>query len=405
MKFNQFKFKPILFQSIGVFSNQALAFLLGVIIIRVSGLELMGQYAEYISLFNLSFVVLTSGLYTNYLRSNRNKLFGQTIAAVSIIFLFFLFFLLPIYSLISGDSFINSVLVLISLYLMKLSEIYVVKTRLMSKDIYSILPRIVPYVFVIILCLFFKPQNIESFLFLLSLSWFTIVFFIFKSRRLIKFNKNGILKVLSSSFLITTTTLTTQIYANVDQLMIAQLFDYNALGSYKVGISFSVIAMPIIGVFTFIYISEIKKIIENSDVSILKTKFYNQLKINFIISFLFFLFSVFFLKSIIFLVYGIEDSSAASNIGIVLSIGVIFNVISIVFSYSLLAINKDKLILIISIIGAILNITLNFFFLRKFGPIGGAWTSVITQFFILLIYMYFFYAKTNFFKYTISEKL
>lgn len=398
MKFNKFKLKPILFQSIGVFSNQVLAFLLGIIIVRVSGLELMGEYAKYISFFNLSFVVLISGLYTNYLRSNRTELFGLTIAAVTIIFLIFLIFLLPIYSSISGDSFINCVLVLISLYLMKLSELYVVTTRLMGNDIYSILPRILPYVVVIILCLFIKPQNIESFLFLLSLSWFTIVYFIFKSRSFIKFNKKGVIKVLSTSIVLSVTTLTTQIYGNVDQLMIANLFDYGASGSYKIGVSFSVLAMPIIGVFSFIYISEIKKLIDNSKFILIKSKFYNHLKVNFAISFLFFIFCYFFLSKIIYTIYGIEDDGLSSNIGIVLSLGVIFNVLSMTISFSLLAINRDRLILMVTIFGAFFNIFLNYYFLRRFGIIGGAWASVFTHFFMFVIYIYIFFVKVNFFK-------
>jgi len=197
------------------------------------------------------------------------------------------------------------------------------------------------------------------------------------------------------------TTLATQIYANFDQLMIAELLDYNKLGSYKIGVSFSVLAMPLIGVFSFIYISEIKTYINGTDLNLIKTKFYNQLKINFIVSLLFFVFCFFFLQKIIPLIYGIKNTDA-SDVGIILSLGVIFNVMTMVISYSLLAINKDKIILFVTVFGAVVNIILNYIFISKYGVTGGAWTSVATQFVVLMIFCYIFFRKINFFK-TISQ--
>ena len=397
-------FRVYFFQSLGAFSVQFLGFILGIIIIRVSGIELMGQYAAYIALINLSFGVLSSGLYTNYLRSNNTSQFGSTFVGLTILFTFFLCVLSQIYHLITGDSYINIILILISFYFMKLSELYVVTTRFENNDKLSILPRIIPYTIVIILCIIIKPKNIGSLLMILTLGWLTASYFIFKSIRIIKFNKTGITKVLSTSIVLSATTLTTQIYGNVDQLMIANLFDYGASGSYKIGVSFSVLAMPIIGVFSFIYISEIKKLIDNSKFILIKNTFYNQLKINFALSFMFFVFCYFFLSKIIYSIYGIQDNGLISNIGIVLSLGVIFNVLAMVISFSLLAINKDRLIFIVSLFGAACNILLNYYFIRMFGVIGGAWASVLTHFFIFIIYVYIFFVKLNFFKYLISNK-
>ena len=391
------RYFPLFFQSLGRISSQVLGLVMGIVIVRFSGIEILGIYAKYNALINLIFGVLASGVYTNYLRSNKIELLGQTLFGLTWIFFISIFIIVPINHHFFEENFLNIILVLISAYLMQLSEVYVLTTRFLSADKYSILPRIIPYILIIILCLIFKPQNISIFLLFVCLSWFTITYFIFKMRSEIILNNINFKTVISSSIILSLTSLATQVFANFDQLIIGELLDNNVLGSYKIGVSFSVMAMPIIGVFSFMYVSDLKKHIEIADIRILKAKFYNQLKINFTVSFGFFIFCWLFLKKIIFLLYGIEENNA-SNIGIILSSGVIFNTLSMAFSYSLLAINKDKLVLIVLTFGAILNIVLNYTFITKFGAIGAAFTSVLTQLFVLLFLSYMFYIKVNFFK-------
>lgn len=392
------KFLPLIFQSMGRLSSQALGFLMGVVIVRSSGIEILGLYAEYNALINLTFGVLASGLYTNYLRSNKIELLGQTIIGISWIFLISLIIIIPVISQIFEKNFFNIILVIISAYFIQLSEVYILTTRFLGIDKYSILPRSIPYVIIIILCLIFEPKNISTFLLLICIGWFSITYFIIKIRDKIKWNKIKLKTLMSSSIILSFTTLATQVFANFDQVMIGRLLDSNILGSYRIGISFSVLAMPIIGVFSFMYISDLKKFIEMDNINALKIKFYDQLKINFIVSFTLFIFCFLFLKKIILFVYGIEDTNAG-NIGIVLSLSVVFNVLSMVFSYSLLSINKDKLILIALSCGVGLNIILNYIFIIEYGAIGAAFTSVLTQLFLLLVLSYFFYIKVNFFKY------
>ena len=391
------KYFPLFFQSLGRISSQVLGLLMGVVIVRFSGIEILGLYAKFNAIINLIFGVLASGVYTNYLRSNKIELLGQTISGLSWIFLISLIIIIPINNQILKEDFLNIILVIISAYFMQLSEIYILTTRFLGIDKYSILPRSIPYILIIILCLIFEPKNISTFLLFICISWFTITYFIFKMRHEIKWNKIKLKTVISSSIILSMTSLATQVFANFDQLMIGKLLNNNILGSYKIGVSFSVLAMPIIGVFSFMYISDLKKFIEIDNINILKIKFYNQLKINFIVSFTCFIFFFLFLKKIILFIYGIEDANAG-NIGIVLSLGVIFNVLSMVFSYSLLAINKDKLIFITLSFGAGLNIILNYIFIVKYGAIGAALTSVLTQLFVLLVLSYIFFIKVNFFK-------
>ena len=161
---NKLDLKPLLFQSLGRLSSQGLGFILGVIIVNVLGLEIMGQYAKYTALINISFGVFATGIFTNYLRSNDYNLLGETIYSTSIVMIIFLLIFGPIYVLFFVDSFLNITLILISVYFMKLSEVIVITNRFLNIDKNAVLPRVIPYVIIIILCLLIKPNNIYKLL-------------------------------------------------------------------------------------------------------------------------------------------------------------------------------------------------------------------------------------------------
>jgi len=394
---NKLDLKPLLFQSLGRLSSQGLGFILGVIIVNVLGLEIMGQYAKYTALINISFGVFATGIFTNYLRSNDYNLLGETIYSTSIVMIIFLLIFGPIYVLFFDDSFLNITLILISVYFMKLSEVIVITNRFLNIDKNAVLPRVIPYVIIIILCLLIKPNNIYKLLLIISIGWFSVVYFFFKIKKIIVLKNHSFKKIISSSVLLSITVFSTQVYANFDQLMIMELLDAEKLGIYKIGLSFSVLAMPLVGVFSFIYISKIKEYLKGETIDLLRKKFYNQIKINFVASFLFFLFCLFFIENIIVFVYNISDPSA-SNVVIILSLGIVFNVVSVVYSYSLLAINKDKTVLVITLIGGLFNVILNCIAIPRFGIIGAAVTSLLTQMLILFIYSYIFSFRLRFFE-------
>lgn len=376
---------------------QSLGFVFGVVIVRIAGLEVMGSYAKYTALINISFGVLAIGIYNHYLRNNSTIYLWDSIFGTTFCMLIFLIFIFPIYAYLKNESFINIMLVLLSVYFIRLSELLISTLRFLELDKYSVAPRIIPYILIISTCLILKPKDIFTILLILSISWFSVVFFILRIKDFIQINKVNLKLLISETAFLSLTSLSTQLYANFDQLIISELLNESKLGSYKIGISFSSLVMPLIGVFSFMYISDIKKYIFKLTIIDLKKKFYNQLKINFLFSFLFFIFCFCFLDTIIKYVYGVDDNDAA-NSGIILSFGIILNVLSMVFSYTLLAVKKDKLILLVTVFGAILNIFLNLIFIKSYGLYGAAWSSVLTQFLVLILFAYLFFFKLNFFK-------
>ncbi len=318
---------------------------------------------------------------------NRNHLYS----------FFFLIFIFPIYAFLFNDSYLDIFLISLGIYFMRLTEVYIISTRFIEKDIKSILPRTLPYLILIILFFVFKPDNISSLLLIFFLSWSVTLFYIYSLKAYIKIQILNIKSLFSSTLILSLTTLSTQIYANFDQLMISELLGDNKLGLYKIGLSFSVLVIPLIGVFAFVYLSTLKEKLKKDSIELIKKSFYKQIKINFFISFTFVICCLIFLDSIIELVYGIDEKDSY-YVGVIMSTGVIFNVVSMVFSYTFLAIKKDREILIITLIGGLINIILNYFLITNYDILGAAWASLITQLLILVLFIYVFYFRINFFK-------
>lgn len=388
------KIYPVIYQSIGRVSVQVLGFFLGVIIVRYSGLELFGEYAKYNALINISFGVFASGIYNNYLRSNNIKLLWDSLSGTTYLFLFFLVFIFPAYTFLFNESYFNTALILLSVYLMRLCELYIISIRFIGQDAKSILPRAIPYLILITLFLIFKPTEIACLLLLLVISWMIVLLYILSLKGYFVIQWLNIRSFFSNTILLSLSILTTQIYANFDQLMISELLGDKQLGLYKIGVSFSVLVMPMIGVFAFIYLSKLKEKLKNNSIESIKKSFYSQIKINFGASLIFVALLYFLLDHIIYYIYGISDESAYF-VGVIMAIGVIFNVTSMVFSYTFLAVKMDKEILVIGVMGAILNIVLNYIFITSHGILGAAWTSVITQLLILTLSIYVFYFKID----------
>ena len=231
---------------------------------------------------------------------------------------------------------------------------------------------------------------------MLFFSWSVTLFYIYTLKGYIIIQKLNIKYFISTTLLLSLTTLATQVYSNFDQLMISEILGETKLGIYKIGVSFSVLVMPLIGVFVFIYLSTLKEKLKNASTEFIKKSFYNQIKINFWVSFAFVIFSIIFLDLVIEIVYDIKEKDSY-YVGVIMSIGVIFNVVSMVFSYSFLAIKKDKEILIITLIGGFVNVALNYFLINIYEIIVAAFASLITQLLVLILFIYVFYFRINFF--------
>ena len=378
-----------LYQVFGQLSSQLLGFLLGMFLVRIAGVEVSGGYNSLLAIMNMSIGMIYSGILTNYLRNAIVKdYFLALITFITATFAFFLL-LLPVF-LFLGYNFINLVYIYIITLFINFIQISVYSLRLRRMDNKVFLPNVLPVGLLIIALFAFKPNSLIQFLYIALLSWSVSLFFVRNDLRHITFAKittNKIWNYIKDSKILMFTMLMTLLYGNLDTILIKYLMGDSLVGYYKIAMSLTMFVMPAIGIFSFIYLSEIKNYIENNNYKVLLQKRKQQLFLILFITVLFSLFCLCFNKYIIPFIYGVSSDKTVWT-SVILSFSVMFNALSMVNSYTLVGMGKEHKILKITFIAAGVNVVGNLLLIPYIDILGAALASVLTQMFIFVYNSY-----------------
>ena len=376
-------------QVCGQLSSQLLGFLLGMFLVRIAGVEVSGGYNSLLAIMNMSIGMIYSGILTNYLRNAIVKdYFLALITFITATFAFFLL-LLPIF-LFLGYNFINLVYIYIITLFINFIQISVYSLRLRRMDNKVFLPNVLPVGLLIIALFAFKPNSLIQFLYIALLSWSVSLFFVRNDLRHITFAKittNKIWNYIKDSKILMFTMLMTLLYGNLDTILIKYLMGDSLVGYYKIAMSLTMFVMPAIGIFSFIYLSEIKNYIENNNYKVLLQKRKQQLFLILFITVLFSLFCLCFNRYIIPFLYGVTSDKTVWT-SVILSFSVMFNALSMVNSYTLVGMGKEHKILKITFIAAGVNVVGNLLLIPYIDILGAALASVLTQMFIFVYNSY-----------------
>lgn len=378
-----------LYQVSGQLSAQLLGFLLGVVLVRVSGVEISGGYYSLLAIMNMTLAVVYGGILTNYLRNAIVK--DYLVALITIIvstFIIFLF-LLPIFLNI-GYKFSNLACIYIISLFTSFIQISIYSLRLRKLDKYVFFPNILPISLLIIALVLFHPKTLSSFLLLSLFSWGTSIFFVLKDLKKISYDQvrvDKILKYLNASKILMFTSLMTQIYGNLDTILIKYSIGDTSVGLYKIATSITMFVLPSIGIFSFIYLSEIRNYLNNKDFIGFIERRKRQFQLILFITILFVFFSVFFNKYIIELLYDLNSMEVVIT-SVILSLSIMFNALSMVNSYTLIGMGQEKKILKVTFFAAIANIILNVIFIHIWDILGAAIANTFTQITIFIYYSF-----------------
>lgn len=197
------------------------------------------------------------------------------------------------------------------------------------------------------------------------------------SKRIAKYltKKSGYLVLISFSVII---------YTKTDQFMIGYLSNIEEVGSYSAAFRFVEIfyLIPILinqSLFPGLVKAQLKS----------KKEYFRFIGITYKISFWavfpFVVFIILFSEKIVEILYGINFQKSSIILSVLAST-IILNSFGNVTTKILYIHNLEKNYLIRSLIGAILNITLNFIFIPRFGALGASISTLITLFSINFIY-------------------
>ena len=215
----------------------------------------------------------------------------------------------------------------------------------------------------------------------LALASLFLLFFIPKkigSLSGLSFDKNIAVSILKDAYPLIISVFAVKIYADIDQIMIRDLFNAEETGKYAIAVKISRIWSFIpsaIFVSVFPNLNETKKVNEK----LYKEKLQKLYKFVVFISYIVAIVTTF--SSSIILPYllgsGYNDSSFLLNILIWSSL---FASLGGARTLFLLSENMTRIYMMTVVIGCILNIVLNFIFIPKYGGVAACVTTLITTF-------------------------
>lgn len=371
---------------------QILSLLLNMVIANYLGIDLLGILSSSNALIGLIYLTWSTGLAVNYLRSNAKS---HIYTFILIDFVQWCILLIPLLLFKNEVTASTIILFYFANLLTRLVEYYTIYLRLDNRDSSSIIPRSIPNFINIILFFTIRPKTPEMFALIYCIGYLGFLvysgFDLFRERVLLKWRE--IKKICYQSIILSLSTLCTQIYGGYDQIILQKSWGNEDVGFYKIGILFASILMPVIGVFSYNYLSELR-IKLNKQQSIFSLMG-DQIKLHVIIGFASGVILFVMGPYLIPFLFG-KDSSPAVPISYYFLIANFFNLISMVMSYTLIAIDREKEVLIITAIGAVYAFTLYSIVISKYGMQGAAISNLSNQILLFsLLITYFLFKRKD----------
>jgi len=368
-------------------------FFVGVWVIRYLGPERFGKLSYAQSFVAIFATIATLGLDNIVVRElvkNKNsegELLGTSFLLKIIGSFFVLIFLTIVVTIISNDSYTNTLIFVIAsatifqsfnvidLYFQSIViSRYVVYGNLISLGISSIIK----------ILLILNQAHLEAFAWIILFDSIVLalgfIYFFFKKSIIdfqsLKFNKVMALELLKDSWPLIFSGIVVSIYMKIDQVMIKEMLDDQSVGQYAAAVRLSeawYFIPVVISSSLFPAIVNSKKYNQK----IYESRIQNLYSLLIWISVIIAIGMSFLSESVINLLYGNKYFATPGILMIHIWSG-IFVFLGVASGKWLLSENLQKITMINTTIGAIINILLNYFLIKKIGPIGAAWSTLFS---------------------------
>jgi len=207
--------------------------------------------------------------------------------------------------------------------------------------------------------------------------------------------------VLLESIFFVLTGVFTQIYFNIDSVMLSLMISNVAVGFYTAAYKLIFILLSIPSVLIISLFPVMSKHFQSAQ-NILKLEYEKIFKFLFILSLFLFIFGFIFADKIILIIYGSNYIPSISALQILIFVlPIIF--LTYLFGTLLGAINKQRFVAIVTGTSAVLNIILNLFLIPKFSYFGASFATVITE--IAVFILMFSYISKFFYRVSIMDNI
>jgi O-antigen/teichoic acid export membrane protein len=207
------------------------------------------------------------------------------------------------------------------------------------------------------------------------------------------FSKTVAVNLLKDSWPLVFTSFAGIIFVYADQLIIEYFYNYEKVGIYASAVRLILFFTVIPSVISNMIYPKVIEIYENNTKNYFHKKMINVYFLHFMFALFLILIFTLFGELIILTLYG-NDFIEAGIILKIYSISFIFVFVNPMNNKLLMIDNLQKLMLVRNLIGLFVNLILNIILIPKFGIIGAALTTVLSQFVILI--SYYFNLKTRY---------
>lgn len=386
--------KPYFYQFLGSVLPQLVGIGISSVIVKNAGIEVFGQYSLLFALIAVTYGVLGSALDKDFQRSCDAGKVSIVLSSKFIVWVLLLPLLVFVALLTSFT--VWAVLMLFVGILMRQSvETLVTYDRIREADYKAVMPRLLPVVVFLGLLYVSKASTVNGVAGLFALAWVVSGFYLMDLVRNIKFDFGKTFQLIRQVSPIWLSLLMTQVYGNLDLYVIKLFHTDKVVGTYKLAYTFAGMVMPIAGVFSFIFLSKMSSSLKNGNIENSRVVIKQQLLINALLGVGLILFMVFIFPYLAGYLYGAAGDDAIAPARI-LAIAMTLNMLTMVFSYVLLANFMEKTIAVMTVIGGVFYLAVSFMLVPRYAADGAAAAMAITYLFLLIAYYWLYRNKVDF---------
>lgn len=368
---------------------QLIGLLVSVVMVATAGLDGFGIYSLALVLVSATFGCMGGALDVDFQRGNTADFLASVAASKVIGWCCWLPVVLGLAWFLDLGAMLVG-FVMLGVLCQQLIESFCAARRIEGLDARAVLPRLIPATAVLVLLVVLRPEPPISLALCFLTGWalFGVVLF-FRTATRFTLQMPDSIKRLRSMMPIWGSLILTQVYGNLDLYLIKAELSEAAVGTYKLAYTFAGVVVPVAGVLSVIYLSKISTAAAMRDLSIFRETFFRQLMIAGSLGVLFVLFMISLFPFLLGNFYGGKADNAI-NPAVILSIAMLMNVIMMVFSYTLLALGMDRMILIMTALTAGLYIPLAYLLVKYFGLNGAPLAMCISYGFSIIGYIAIF---------------
>jgi len=367
--------------------------ILSILVARTLGAELFGEYSYAQSIYFSAFAVLTIGLPRIFVKDVITKkvsfeMLAVNSALIKVVLLIVLLILCTLDMYFFHTGWINEYVIIallcyIPFTLNSYTDILEGSSKFNELYLSKIISVVFSFTFRIIVLLAFDDISILLVgLFVENLILLVMNFKQTQKEKLVgrfeffNINKKYIETSLKRSWPLAIASISTVIFMQTDQMMIRNILDAEALApyaiSFKLASTWNMIPMVIA---TLMFPQLVKSIASGMD---WETDFRNLLRLTVLICILPVVGCYLFGDYIINILYGSEYHDAYGLL-VVHSFIVVGSAVGILSARLCIALELQKKIFLISLLGAISNVVLNYILIQTYGAIGAAYATLFTQ--------------------------